>query len=177
LRNVVLIGFMGTGKTTVGRRLARILRWPFMDTDAEIERLVGKPVRRIFSEDGEIRFRSEEALLCRKLATPQGLVIATGGGIVLNPENVRHLRMGGVLIALTADPEVIYSRIRRKKTRPLLHGDVRSRIAGLLRERTGVYDVAELTVDTGELSLAETVRLILNYLQERNYLDGLPSGP
>jgi shikimate kinase len=171
LRNVVLIGFMGTGKSTIGRRLARVLDRPFMDTDAEIERLVGKPVSRIFKEDGEIRFRSEETLLCRKLAAPQGLVVATGGGIVLNSDNVRNLRAGGVLIALTADPAVIYDRVRRKENRPLLYGDVRGRIDELLRARAGAYDVAELTIDTGKHTPAETVRLILNYLKERNYLD------
>lgn len=171
MRNVVLIGFMGTGKTSIGRRLAHILKRPFLDTDAEIERLVGKPVSRIFKEDGEIRFRSEEALLCRKLAKPQGMVIATGGGIVLDPENVRSLRAGGVLIALRADPDVIYDRVGREKTRPLLRGDVRSRIEEILRERAGAYDAAELTVDTGRHSPAETVRLILDYLKGRDYLD------
>ncbi|WP_369293767.1 shikimate kinase, partial [Klebsiella pneumoniae] len=74
--------------------MARILRRCFIDTDSEIERLTGKTVARIFSEDGEMRFRSEENLLCRKLAEPQGLVVATGGGTVLYPENVAHLRAG-----------------------------------------------------------------------------------
>lgn len=170
-RNVVLIGFMATGKTTIGRRLARVLDRPFMDSDAEIERLVGKPVRRIFAEDGEIRFRSEEALLCRKLAAPAGLVVATGGGIVLNPENVRHLRSGGVLIGLRAEPVVIHERVGRKKTRPLLRGDVRTRIAELLWSRAGLYDVTEFTVDTGKCGPAEAVRLILDYLKEHGYVD------
>jgi len=169
--NIVLIGFMATGKSAVGRRLARILGRPFLDTDAEIERLVGKPVSRIFKEDGEIRFRSEEAILCRKLAAPRGLVIATGGGIVLNPENVQNLRAGGVLIGLRADPEVIHRRVGRKRNRPLLRGDVRGRIEALLQARAGAYDVAEFTVDTGEHSLSETVRLIIDYLKERKHDD------
>ncbi|ACA59501.1 Shikimate kinase [Candidatus Desulforudis audaxviator MP104C] len=171
MRNVILIGFMGTGKSAVGWRLARILDRPFLDTDSEIERLAGKPVRRIFIEDGEVRFRSEEALLCRKLAVPRGLVVATGGGVVLNPENVANLRAGGVLIGLSADPEVIYQRVRRKKSRPLLRGNVRARIRELLEERAGAYDVAEFTVDTGMHSLPKTVGLIMEFLKERGYLE------
>ncbi len=176
MRNVVLIGFMGTGKSAVGRRLAWILRRPFLDTDLEIERLVGKPVRRIFSENGEIRFRSEEALMCRKLAVPRGLVVATGGGIVLNPENVANLRNGGVLIGLSADPEVIYRRVRRKRSRPLLRDNVRTRMREILEERAGAYDVAEFTVDTGVHSLPKTVGLITGFLKERGYLEAGSDG-
>jgi shikimate kinase len=163
-----LIGFMATGKSTVGRHLAQMLQRPFMDTDTEIERQVGKPVHRIFAEDGEARFRAEEAQLCRKLAVPRGLVVATGGGMVLNPENVRYLQAGGVLIALHADPEVIYRRVQHASTRPLLRGgDLRNRLAVLLRERAGAYDLAEFMVDTGEFGPAAAARLILDYLKER----------
>lgn len=176
MRNVVLIGFMGTGKSAAGRRLARILRRPFLDTDAEIERLVGKSVRRIFIEDGETRFRSEEALLCRKLAVPRGLVVATGGGIVLNPENVADLRKGGVLIGLSAGPEVIYQRVRRKQSRPLLRGNVRARVRELLEARAHAYGAAEFTVDTGEHSLPKTVGLIMGFLKERGYLEAGSDG-
>lgn len=172
MRNIILIGFMATGKSTVGQHLAQVLQRSFMDTDTEIERLAGKPVHRIFAEDGEARFRAEEAQLCRKLAVPQGLVVATGGGMVLNPENVRHLQAGGVLIALHADPEVIYRRVQHASTRPLLRGDdPRHRLAALLRERAGAYDLAEFTVDTGEFGPPEAARMILDHLKERSHLD------
>lgn len=198
-RNIVLIGFMGTGKTAVGRRLAEALGREFLDTDAEIERCLGKPVARIFAEEGEPRFRHEEAALCRCLAKPRDLVIATGGGMVLNPENVKHLREGGVLIALTASPEEIFRRVTASgippsgndrpavvppaaeatgvrpsapvNARPLLQGDVRARIRELLAARAGAYDIAELTVETTGRPVEETVRVIMSYLKEKRYLD------
>lgn len=171
MKNIVLIGFMATGKTVIGRRLARMLGRRFVDTDDEIERLTGKTVARIFREDGEIRFRSEENLFCRKLAKPQGLVVATGGGMVLDPENVACLREGGVLIGLTAAPEIILERVGRKDTRPLLRGsDKRVRLENLMRERAGVYDVAEFTVDTGSVSPGRAVQSIMDYLKERDLI-------
>lgn len=172
MKNIVLIGFMGTGKTAVGRRLAAKLGRRFVDTDAAIEEVTGKTVAQIFARDGVTRFRSEEALVARKLSGQEDLVIATGGGMVLNQENVRLLREKGVLIALTASPEVIYLRVKNKKKRPLLQkGELRERIAGLLAERAGLYDVAEYTVDTGSLSIDQTVDQIIGFLKEKGYLD------
>ncbi|MEG3071305.1 MAG: shikimate kinase [Candidatus Syntrophopropionicum ammoniitolerans] len=89
MKNIVLIGFMATGKSTVGRRLAQCLRRTFVDTDKEIEAVTGKTIAQIFAKDGEKRFRSEENLLVKKLVSRKGLVIATGGGLVLNPDNFR----------------------------------------------------------------------------------------
>lgn len=170
-KNIVLIGFMGTGKTAVGRRLARRLKRKFVDTDAEIEKITGKTVTQIFARDGATRFRSEEALLVKKLAKKEGLVISTGGGMVLNPENVRLLRENGIFVALTAGPEVIYRRVRRKRNRPLLFKtDIKERIRELLEERKGVYDIAELSLDTGLCSIDVTVEKIINYLLERNQI-------
>lgn len=168
MKNIVLIGFMGTGKTSVGRRLAQRLRRAFIDTDMEIEAITGKTVSQIFARDGAIRFRSEEDLLVKKLAGREDLVISTGGGMVLNPENVRLLKEKGVLITLTASPEVIYSRVKNKRNRPmLLKGEPKKRIRELLEERDGVYDVADCFVDTGICSIDETVEQILLHLSER----------
>ncbi|MDI6631955.1 MAG: shikimate kinase [Bacillota bacterium] len=171
MKNVALIGFMGTGKTAVGKRLARLLGWEFIDTDAEIERLTGKSIPRLFAEDGEVRFRSEENLICRRLAGRSGLVIATGGGMVLNPENVGLLKQNGVLIKLYADPEVIIERVKsKKKRRPLLTGKVEERVRELLAERAGAYDIAEFAVDTGKQDPETSARIIYNYLKERKYI-------
>ncbi len=168
MKNIVLVGFMGTGKTSVGRRLAQRLRRAFIDTDMEIEAITGKTVSQIFARDGAIRFRSEEDLLVKKLAGREDLVISTGGGMVLNPENVRLLKEKGVLITLTASPEVIYSRVKHKRNRPmLLKGELKQRIRELLEERDGVYDVADCFVDTGIYSVDETVEQILLHLSER----------
>jgi len=165
-KNIVLIGFMGTGKTAVGRRLAWRLKREFVDTDREIEKITGKTIAQIFAKDGEVRFRSEEALLTKKLAAREGLVISTGGGLVLNPENARLLGENGVFVALKASPEVIYQRLKNKKNRPLLlKGDLKERIKTLLAEREEVYGrLAACTVDTGEVSVDEAVERIVSYL-------------
>jgi len=168
MKNIVIIGFMATGKSTVGRRLAHRLGRAFIDTDKEIEAVTGKTVAQIFARDGAVRFRSEEALLVKKLSAREDLVIATGGGIVLDPENVRLLNESGILIALSASPDVIYQRARGKKTRPLLaKGDLREKINALLKEREDIYKVAELTVNTGVCTVNETVEQIMTYLMER----------
>ncbi|MDP3051305.1 MAG: shikimate kinase [Eubacteriales bacterium] len=171
MKNIILIGFMGTGKTVVGRRLARILKRDFVDTDAEIERATGKSIRQLFAEEGEARFRSEESILCAKLARQEGLVIATGGGIVLNPQNVDRLREAGILIGLSADPEVILQRVGLRGNRPLLRGGNNlERIKELLRERAGAYDVAEFTLDTNFGTPEQNARAIVDYLRERGYI-------
>jgi len=171
MKNVVLIGFMGTGKSVVARRVAARLGLQMIDTDREIEKVTGKSVAEIFAKDGPIRFRSEEALLVKKLVGHRNLVIATGGGMVLNPENVRLLRRDGVLIALTARPEVIYRRVKHNRNRPLLRkGDLMERIKELLNERAGVYDVAEYTVDTSDKKINEVVEEIVSYLKRKQYI-------
>ncbi len=171
MKNIVLIGFMGTGKTAVGKRLAGRLNREFVDTDAAIEKLTGKSISEIFRKDGVIRFRSEEKLQVQKLASKTGLVISTGGGLVLDKENVELLQKNGVLICLTADPEVIYNRVRNKRKRPLLQkGDVKETVYRLMQERKESYKVAEFTVDTGKGSLNETVDKIVAYLKEQKYI-------
>ena len=170
-KNIVLIGFMGTGKSTLGRQLARRIGYAFIDTDLAIEEVTGKTVEKIFRKDGPIRFRSEENLLARKLSLRSGLVIATGGGMALNSENVYLLQQNGVLIGLKADPEVILSRVRNKRRRPLLRrGDLRENVARLLREREGAYNVAEFTIDTGKLAFGEAINEIHNYLKQKGYV-------
>ncbi|MDF9409479.1 shikimate kinase [Pelotomaculum isophthalicicum JI] len=171
MKNIVLIGFMGTGKSTVGRRLAQRLNRRFVDTDTEIESVTGKTVAQIFARHGMVRFRSEEALLVKKLAPQEGLVISTGGGMVLDPENVFLLKKNGVLIGLTALPEIIFNRVKKKKNRPLLaKGDLKEQIEKLLRERQNAYDVAEYTVDTGAFPQEEVVEKIVRYLEEKQEL-------
>ncbi|KJS16320.1 MAG: shikimate kinase [Peptococcaceae bacterium BRH_c4b] len=174
MKNVVLIGFMATGKTTVGRRLAARLGLDFVDTDAEIERITGKTVQEIFSCYGVVRFRSEESLAIKKLAGEKGRVIATGGGVVLDPENITELRRNGVLIRLVAAPEVIVSRVDRKRDRPLLNqSDVRGTVEKLMREREDFYRrAADYTVDTSSLNKEEAVEQIIFYLRERKLFNG-----
>lgn len=141
-QNLVLTGFMGTGKTTVGRKLAQMLGMEFVDTDSLIEERHG-PIPRIFAEQGETRFRSIERSVAEELGEKSGLVIATGGGMVLDPENLRALSQNGRIFCLVASPAVILARVtneRSRRGRPLLHGDDPGRrIVDLLTERRDVY--------------------------------------
>jgi shikimate kinase len=164
-KNIVLIGFMGTGKSSVGTRLGQKLHREFLDMDREIEHLLGMPVERIFRVYGEMRFRSEERLLAEKLGKRRNLVIATGGGVVLDPENIQALKQNGLVVCLQAKPEDILERVNRKKgTRPLLKkGSSIEDIKEMLKQREAFYSTADLTIDTSGKELEEIVALIINY--------------
>lgn len=168
--NIVLIGFMGVGKTSVGKRLADILQMEFIDTDKEIEKLTGMTISQIFARHGEVRFRSEEHLIVTKVASRTNCVISTGGGAVLNDENVKALRKNGVLICLTASPEVIQERVSKRGGRPLLYKDKSiEKITQMLEERKEFYAQADFAVDTTNLSQEETVEEILAQLKDRGF--------
>ncbi|MZP28496.1 shikimate kinase [Heliobacterium undosum] len=168
-QNIVLVGFMGTGKSTVGRRLAARLGYRYVDTDAEVEQVTGLTIAQIFDLYGEVRFRSEETLMARKVAAMEGVVVATGGGIVLRPENVAALRSNGVLIGLEATPEVIWSRVARRGHRPLIKKDIRvDDIQEMMARRAPYYVCADMTVDTSRRTVTEIVEVILSYLRGRN---------
>ncbi len=158
--NVVLIGFMGTGKTILGRALASRLGRPFVDTDTLIEQRAGRPIPRIFAEDGEAAFRRLEAEVVAAVGDARGTVIATGGGVVLNSENMARLRRGGVIVALRAEPGTILARVRRGTERPLLGADPEGSVRRLLAERGPLYDDADLVVDTSSLQPEDAVRLV-----------------
>lgn len=166
--NLVLIGFMGTGKTTVGKRLAQRLNIGFKDTDEEVQRVTGLTIKELFDKYGEIRFRSEEAAAIRRIIREDNQVIATGGGAVLNPENIKALRENGLIFCLEAPPEVIYERVKHKNTRPLLDEEnLMDTIIRLLGERRDLYKNADFTLETSqnsaEIIVEEIIRL---YTQE-----------
>lgn len=163
-RNIILAGFMGTGKSSLGRLLARDLSYRFVDTDQLIEERTGMKVREIFATRGEAAFRQLETELVRELAQETGLVVATGGGLVLNPLNVELLEQSGRIFCLTAPPEEILARISLQPgTRPLLDDpDPLSRIVELLAARKDAYERLE------QLSTAGGDRArILRELRER----------
>lgn len=152
-RNIVLMGFMGTGKTSVGKRLASALGMEFVDMDHVIEARAGKPISRIFAEDGEPRFRQMERELTVELSARSGLVIGCGGGVVLNPDNVRDYQRTGLLVCLTASPETIFQRTARAHHRPLLEEKDRfQRIVELLAKRKALYEAIPHRIDTEHLS-------------------------
>jgi shikimate kinase len=148
--NVVVFGFMGVGKTTVGRLLALRLGYRFVDSDAEAEREIGMKIAELFATKGEHTFRELERRVVKRLSEGDLQVIALGGGAALDPRNVEVLRRGSTMVLLTASPEEIGLRTRGDSTRPLLVGsDKRSRIRALIDERRGRYlDAADMVVDT-----------------------------
>jgi len=165
--NLVLIGFMGTGKTAVGRRIAERLGLTFVDTDAIIETRAGRTIARIFAEDGEPAFRRLEAAAVAEAGASRGAVIATGGGVPLRSDNMRQLRRHGVIVALTASPRAILTRVGGGAERPLLGPDPESAVRRLLAERDPAYRDADLVVDTSESSAEEVADRVLAFVSTR----------
>jgi shikimate kinase len=160
-RNVALIGFMGTGKTTVGSILAQLLHFEFIDTDKVIEQRQGRRIADIFSTDGEPFFRQLESDLCTELAQLSNKVIATGGGLAVNPDNLASLRRHALVVCLWATPETIFQRVRHQHHRPLLLAtDPLQTIRDLLASRTPAYKRADLILGVDFRSPLETARHI-----------------
>ncbi|HSD50658.1 MAG TPA: shikimate kinase [Candidatus Methylomirabilis sp.] len=167
-RNVILTGFMATGKTSVGKALAARLGYEFVDLDSLIEAEAGMPISRIFATQGEERFRELESRMVMQVARRDASIIATGGGAIVNPRNLEALQRSGVVIALTAKPEAILARVGSGEDRPMLWGgEPLERIRRLLADRAPAYAKADLTVDTTEQSIDQVVGHILNALQAR----------
>lgn len=165
MKNVVLIGFMGTGKTSVGRLLAARLGCAFHDLDKKIEECCGMSIPAMFAQHGEPYFRAREKEAVRAAAERTNLVIATGGGTVKDAENVALLRQNGVLVALTADVDTILQRTRARGARPVLDsadaGDRRAAVVRLLEERCHLYESADITVDTSGRAPLEVAEYII----------------
>lgn len=160
--NIVLVGFMGTGKTTVGRRLAARLDMVFVDMDDEIVRRQGKPIPRIFAEDGEAAFRAMERELVQELAAGSGHVIGTGGGIVLDPANLRDFERTGRVVCLWLRPETILERLDGDATRPLLAGpDKAAKLRETLESRRALYEALPCQIDRNGLDVEQTVDRIV----------------
>lgn len=168
--NIVLIGFMGTGKTAVGKRLAALLKMEFYDTDQEVEAVTGLTIAQLYKKYGEVRFVSEENLAVNRLSQKDNCVIATGGGIVLNKDNLTLLRQKGILISLSARPEIVYERVKRRNNRPILNkGDLLNNILKLNAEREEVYKTADLNIDTSDIEFTEIIDRILSGLDRLNF--------
>jgi shikimate kinase len=162
IRNIVLTGFMGSGKSTVGRRLARRLGWSFVDTDLEIEERAGKPIVEIFAEAGEQVFRDLETQVARECVGRQRTVIATGGGIVMREENRKALNEAGLVVYLKASVETIWQRTQHTAKRPLLKTEnPRQKIQELLVQRKPVYALAPVRVRVGGRPVGQIVELII----------------
>ena len=174
MKNIVLIGFMGTGKTSTGRMLAARLGAAFIDMDQRIEEEMGMSIPAIFEKKGESFFRSREKQLVKRLSARRNAVISTGGGTVKDPENVAMLHRDGVIICLSASIDAVLERTGRRGQRPVLdradQGDRREAVEKLMNEREALYKQADFTVDTSELSPPQVVETILRYLKSRGML-------
>lgn len=158
-----LVGPMGSGKTTIGRRLAEELGLEFLDSDHEIEARTGASIPLIFDIEGEEGFRKRESAMIDELTQRDGLVLATGGGAVLDEDNRRHLHERGTVIYLQSSADTLFERTRSDRNRPLLQtGDPRARIVELLAQRDPLYrDTAHITINTGKQNIHRIVSEIL----------------
>lgn len=163
-----LVGMMGAGKTTIGRSLARLLNREFVDLDHELEARCGVRVSLIFDIEGEEGFRKRETTLLEECSRRQGIVLATGGGAILAPENRSYLKERGVVVYLRASADELFRRVARDRNRPLLQtADPKSRIRSLLDEREPLYEeVANLTFETGSMPVAQVVRALIPLLHQ-----------
>jgi shikimate kinase len=165
---VVLVGMPGCGKSTAGRQLARQLGWRFADSDAEIEHQIGGSIRAYFDRHGEEAFRELERHAIERLAEPSQLVLATGGGAVLRPENRAAMTQpGNMVVYLRATPEDLARRLRHDTHRPLLQvGDPLRKLRDLFRVRDPLYrEVASFVIDTGRTSVPTLVNLLSMQLE------------
>jgi shikimate kinase len=173
VRNIVLAGMMGTGKTAVGVYLAGLLKVPFYDVDTLIEQEAGMSIPEIFEKKGEAYFRALERQVVTRVSEREGCVIATGGGTIVDPENLRLLRRSGEVICLTATPERIFERVERAEHRPLLrHQDTLHRIRELMALRASSYAQAGEAIDTTDLAIAEVAVKVLERVGLREALKG-----
>jgi len=168
-RSLVLVGLMGAGKTTIGRRLAERLALPFIDADDEIEKAAGCSIEEIFAERGEAAFRAGEQRVIARLLEGPIHVQATGGGAFMNPETRRRIRDKALSIWLRADLEVLFERVSRRHHRPLLKGhDPRQVLNDLMAERYPIYGEADIVVDTDRSPHTRVVSAIISALAAEN---------
>ncbi len=175
MENIVLIGFMGTGKSSIGRLLAERMGMRFLDTDDLIEREAGIPVKEIFKRFGEERFRELERKVIGMVASGRfgdGIVLSTGGGAVVDISNRETLKGWGTLVCLKASVDTILERIGDGDERPLLsRGDKKRIVAELLRKREPAYNEADLIVDTSSKDMEEIVGIIEDFVTRRSFYD------
>ncbi|MDR1311870.1 MAG: 3-dehydroquinate synthase [Burkholderiaceae bacterium] len=177
-KNVFLVGMMGSGKTTVGRALAKRLGLRFIDSDKEIESRTGASIPWIFEMEGEAGFRKREAEVVRDLTARKGIVLATGGGAVMDPDSRRHLRGRGTVIYLRATASHLFARVVHDKTRPLLQtDDPLKKLEELLRLREPLYDaVADVVIETGNQNVHAMVHIIADKLSAKWRIKGIQPG-
>lgn len=166
--NIVLTGFMGTGKSTVGRRVADLLKISFFDVDDTIKRQTGRTIAELFQTKGEEAFRALESATIQELSMQEQSVIATGGGTLLNPKNRDFLERNGVLVCLSAKTGTLLERLKDDLTRPLLVGENREqRVERLMQERQSVYALCSIQVQTDDKTIDQVAREVIQKVSPR----------
>ena len=166
--NIALVGFMGTGKTSVGKILGKKLNREVIDVDQYIETTQKRKISEIFEKEGEVFFRAVEKKAIRDISGRRGIVITTGGGAVLDPQNIQVLKETGWVVCLSAPPETVFSRVKYSRHQPLLAGkDTLAEIRHLLRIREPFYAEADFRVETGGCTSAQAADEILKILKEK----------
>jgi shikimate kinase len=161
--NLALIGFMGTGKTSVGRLVAESLHFDYLDTDEMIQSATGKTITEIFKNDGEKNFRALEQKTVEELASRTKTVISAGGGLPVNPKNLSSLKMHALVVCLWASPEKIWERVKNQSHRPLLHDEnPQAKIRELLAAREPFYKQADVLLNTELRSVREVAQQIVH---------------
>jgi shikimate kinase len=167
-KNIILIGMMGTGKTTIGRALSHSTGWKWIDTDQTIEERTGKSIPEMFKEMGEAVFRRFETDILEEHLSSCNFIITTGGGIVLNPINRELMKKIGWVICLHAPVEVIVDRVKGDINRPLLQGNIEERVKTIAEERQPLYNFADYSVDTSKHSVEQIASLIAAFVNDRS---------
>jgi shikimate kinase len=166
-RNIALIGFMGSGKSSVGHLVAAQLHFAFLDTDTLIEARAGKTISRIFAENGELTFRALESRVVSELADREKVIISTGGGLVVNEANLASLKAHALVVCLWATPEVIWRRVHHQRHRPLLQGsDPMRRIRELLAAREPYYRQADVLLNSGLRSMRQVAQQVVYHFHQ-----------
>ncbi len=165
-KNIILTGFMGTGKTTVGKAVARKLNRLFLDTDEIIKNEQNRTISEIFENDGEDHFRRLERQVVTDIYNKKDMVMATGGGTLLDKVNLKLLSTTGIIFCLAADIDILFGRLSRNKTRPLIANKNRNDIKELLENRKNDYKKLPNHVDTTYISQEETAEIIINMFNE-----------
>ncbi|MBU4343276.1 MAG: shikimate kinase [Candidatus Omnitrophica bacterium] len=167
MKNIVIVGFMGTGKTVVAKALAEKLGRGFLELDATIEKNEGMSIREIFQKKGEPYFREIEKQVVKEASDKQGIVMSAGGGAIIDEENFKALRENSIIICLEASPDTIMQRTKGNTCRPLLNvPDPKKKIEELLKQRAPYYKKADHCVNTDNLAIGQVVEKIKELTQQ-----------
>ncbi len=172
MRNIILIGFMGTGKTTIATALANRLKMRYISTDDLIEKKEKSTINEIFTKKGEEYFRDAESDAIREAAQMENVIIDAGGGAVIREENMTNFKSNGIIVCLTADEETIMQRTKKYKHRPLLNvEDPKRKIRELLAKRAPFYAKADYCIDTGKFTARQVVNKIIEIVEAADKSD------